>query len=86
MNQTVFYETFVYDPITGFKDWVGTADVATIKKHQLAADLSYPLYGEKTVSGWGFKAPRYQDRFCASRVTACVRTAIDRFFPSTNHS
>ncbi len=64
MNQTIFYETFVYDPVTGFKDWVGTGDVETIKKHGLAADLSYPLYGEKTANGWGYKAPRYQNRFC----------------------
>jgi hypothetical protein len=63
MNQTAFYETFVYDPIIGFKDWVGTADVDTIIKHGLAADLSYPLYGNKTPSGWGYKAPRYRDKF-----------------------
>jgi hypothetical protein len=57
VNQTLFYEAFVYDPITDSKDWVGTADVETIKKHGLAADLSYPLYGKKTPTGWGFKAP-----------------------------
>ncbi len=63
MNQTVFYETFVYDPITGSKDWVGTADLETIKKHNLAADLSYEVHGEKTANGWGCKNPRYQARF-----------------------
>jgi hypothetical protein len=63
MNDTAFFETFVFDPLTGFKDWVGTADLETIKKHGLAADLGYPLYGKRTASGWGFKALRYRDRF-----------------------
>ncbi len=60
---TAFYETFVYDPITGLKDWVGTADIETIKKHGLAADLRWPYYGEKIPDGWGCKSKRYRDKF-----------------------
>jgi hypothetical protein len=27
----------------GFKEWVGNADLDTVKRHGLAADLRYPL-------------------------------------------
>ena len=50
---TAFYEAFLYDDITGHKEWVGTADLETIEKFGLAADLRYPYYGEKTADGWG---------------------------------
>ena len=40
-----------------------SADEDTIMKHGLAADLSFPLYGNKTLNGWGYKAPRYGDKF-----------------------
>jgi hypothetical protein len=35
----------------------------TIKKYGLAADLSYPLYGSKIAGGWGFKVPKFKDKF-----------------------
>jgi hypothetical protein len=61
MNQVVFYETFAFNPRTCQYDiWMGTAPVETIKKHGLAADLSYPLYCDAKfcVDGWGFKSPQ----------------------------
>ena len=59
-KQIVFYEAFAYNPSTASYDlWKGTAPLATIKKHGLVADLSYPLYGDEKmcVDGWGYRAP-----------------------------
>jgi hypothetical protein len=63
MNDTLYFETYLFDPITGSKEWIGTADVSTIKKYRLAADLSYPLYGPRIPGGWGYKAPKFKDKF-----------------------
>jgi hypothetical protein len=57
--QVAFYEAFAFNPSTGDDDiWFGTAPLATIRKHGLKADLSYPLYGDATlcVEGWGYKS------------------------------
>jgi hypothetical protein len=63
MNDVAHFEAYLYDEISGFKEWVGTADIQTIKKHGLAADLSYPLYGPKIPGGWGYKDPKFSNRF-----------------------
>jgi hypothetical protein len=59
-KQTVFFEAFEYNKLTGeVGRWRGTATPATIAKLGLAADLSYPLYADESVAvdGWGYKAP-----------------------------
>jgi hypothetical protein len=61
MIQIVFYEAFAFNPTTcNYDIWMGTATLATIKKLGLAADLSYPLYGDESMctDGWSYKAPR----------------------------
>ena len=58
MTQIVYYEAFAFNPSTCNYDlWMGTAPIETIKKSGLAADLSYPLYGDASmcVDGWAFK-------------------------------
>jgi hypothetical protein len=63
MNDTAYFETYLYDPASGFKEWVGTADLDTLKRHRLAGDLRYPLYGAKNLGEWSYKAPEFSDRF-----------------------
>jgi hypothetical protein len=61
MKQITFYETFAYNTATcDYDRWMGTAPLETIRKYGLAADLSYPLYGNENlcINGWGFKAPQ----------------------------
>lgn len=62
MEQVKFYEAFATsNPFTGLLEgWMGTATLETIRKHELLADLSYPLYGDATqaVDGWGCKSPQ----------------------------
>jgi hypothetical protein len=58
MKQIAFYETFAYNPVTcDYDRWMGTAPVEAIAKYGLAADLSYPIYGDAKlcVDGWGLK-------------------------------
>ncbi len=58
MAQTIFYETFAFNPVTGQHDiWLGTATIAEVRKRQLYADFSYPLYGEESfaIGGWAYK-------------------------------
>jgi hypothetical protein len=66
MKQMVFYETFAFNPSTlDFDVWMGTAPLETIRKHGLAANLSYPLYGDEKscVNGWGHKSAAARARF-----------------------
>jgi len=58
-KQITFFEAFAYNPATcNFDIWKGTAPISTIKKFDLKADLSYPLYGDESmcVDGWGSRA------------------------------
>ena len=57
-KQLVFFEAFEVNRFTGEKGrWRGTATLETIAKFGLAADLSYPLYGDESlaVDGWGYR-------------------------------
>jgi hypothetical protein len=59
-KQAVFFEAFEYNRLTSeVGRWRGTATLETIATLGLAADLSYPLYGDESlaVDGWGYKAP-----------------------------
>jgi hypothetical protein len=61
-KQIKFYEAFAsINPFTGqLEKWMGTAPLATIRKHRLFADLSYPLYADDSLcgpDGWACKAP-----------------------------
>jgi hypothetical protein len=61
MNDTAYFETYLYDPASGFKEWVGLPTWTQSKDTE--ADLRYPLYGPKNLGGWSYKAPEISDRF-----------------------
>jgi hypothetical protein len=59
MSTVAYYEAFAYNPQTCSHDvWKGTATLDTIRKAGLKADLSHPMYADKSLAkdGWACKA------------------------------
>jgi hypothetical protein len=55
MNQIASYPAFAFNRSTcAYDDWRGNATLATIEK--LGLNLSHPLYGDKALDGWAYKA------------------------------